>query len=90
MRRAGGEGAVVAGEIDHKRRDLFRPADPADGLAGDEGGAGGVIVAGVAQALVERRAFDRAGADRIASDALLTKSAAMDLVSPITPALVAP
>jgi len=36
MGDAGCVGAFIAGQIDHKRRNLFGQADAANGLAGDE------------------------------------------------------
>ena len=39
VRDAGGEGALVRGEIDRERRHLLRRAEPAHRLAGDEGRA---------------------------------------------------
>src|ERR1700734_1354830 len=72
---AGGEGALVRGEIDGDRGDLLRLAEPAHRLAVDERLAHGLdrLAARLAQGLdpaVERRAFDRAGADGVATHAL--------------------
>src|SRR3569833_65338 len=56
---AGAEGARVAGLVQRHARDLARGADAAQGLAGGEGLARGLIVAGVAQALLQRRGIHR-------------------------------
>src|ERR1700729_3214425 len=72
---AGGEGALVRGEIDGDRGDLLRLAEPAHGLAVDERLPHGLdrLAARLAQGLdpaVERRTLDRAGADGVAAHAL--------------------
>ena len=70
MRNAGGVGTFIAGQIDYKCRDLFGLANPANRLAGDKGAASSLVVAGRAQALVKAGAFDGAGTNCIAADAL--------------------
>src|SRR5277367_5199190 len=72
---AGGEGALVGGEVDGDRVDLLRLAEPAHRLAVDERLAHGLerLAARLAQRLdpaVERRALDRARADGVAAHAL--------------------
>src|SRR3984957_15288127 len=72
---AGGEGALVGGEVDGDRGDLFRLAEPAHRLAVDERLAHGVerLAARLAERVdppVERGALDRAGADGVAAHAL--------------------
>ena len=49
-------------------RDLFRLADPAYGLARNEGGAGAFIIAPGAQALLKRGGIDSARAYGVATD----------------------
>src|SRR3984885_7797999 len=72
---AGGEGALVGGEVDGDCGDLFRLAEPAHRLAVDERLAHGVgrLGARLAQRVdpsVKRGALDRAGADSVAAHAL--------------------
>src|ERR1700730_4802932 len=72
---AGGEGALVGGEVDGDRGDLLWLAEPAHRLAVDEGLAHAIdrLAARLAQRVdppVERRALDRAGADGVAAYAL--------------------
>src|SRR3954469_3545566 len=67
---AGGVFGVVARQPQHNAGDFFRRADPAHRLAGSKGLARRLIVSGVAQALLQRRRIHRAGADRVATDAL--------------------
>src|ERR1700722_3754807 len=72
---AGGEGALVGGEVDGDRGDLLWLAEPAHRLAVDEGLAHAIdrLAARLAQrvdAPVERWALDRAGADGVAAYAL--------------------
>ena len=61
---------IVAGQPQHQAGDLLGIADPAHGLAGGEGPARGVIIAGVLQPLLQRRRIHRARADGVAADAL--------------------
>ena len=70
VRDAGGEGALVRGEIDRERRHLLGPAEAPHGLAGDEGGARRLVVALRPHPVVQRRAVDGARADAVAADAL--------------------
>src|ERR1700729_2333140 len=72
---AGGEGALVRGEVDGDRGDFLWLAEPAHRLAVNERLAPGLdrLAARLAQGLdpaVERRALDRAGADGVAAHAL--------------------
>src|SRR6202012_5545576 len=69
---AGGEGALVGGEVEGDRGDLLRLAEPAHRLPVDERLAHLLdrLAARLAQCLdsaVERRALDRAGADGVAA-----------------------
>src|SRR5690606_20430559 len=58
------------GEINGEIGNFFRLADAANRLTGDEGGTLLFIIALRAQALLQGWAFHRAGADRVAADAL--------------------
>src|SRR5262249_49366284 len=66
---AGGIGALVGGEVERQGGDLLGRAQPAHRLAGDEGGAGLLIIALGLHAAFERRRLDRAGTDGAAADA---------------------
>ena len=95
MRLAGNVACLVAGEEEGERRDLLRRAEPPHRLPVDKslphciGGLSGLLRRR-RDAFFQRRRFDRSGTNSVAADALLMKSAATDLVSPITAALVAP
>src|SRR5882757_7815527 len=68
MRDAGGERALVAGQIDREGGDLFRGAEPSHRLPRHEQFA--PVGTGVSRALQHRGGFDGAGADAVAADAL--------------------
>ena len=89
MRDAGRECALVAGEIDGKRCDLFRRAEPAHRLARDE------HLAAVGRPRPRRARASRAslivpGQMQLQRMPLVMKSTATDRVSAATAALVAP
>src|SRR3954469_22475732 len=69
--RAGGEGRVIAGEIERERGDLGRSTEPAHRLALDEAFERPLVIAGLAQPLAQRRGVDGTGADRVAANAML-------------------
>src|SRR5689334_11594494 len=68
--RAGGEGRLVAGEVDRQGGDLVGRAEAAGRLALEKESAGVRATAETGDPLVERGRLDRARADRVAADAL--------------------